>query len=158
VAWARKNPALAAGGAAGAGLAGFVLYKRNQANAPADTAGDTAAAGIGPPAAFTGGGGDPVGEFEQQLASLQSQIGAITAATTPTQPQKAFSLYALARSILQRSGNANPTPQQIARERRRLLRVLGPAPAPAPAPAPQPHPMLPARRMPGTRIVSGTRR
>jgi hypothetical protein len=160
VAWARRNPALAAGGAAGAGLIGFILYKRNQANAPADTADTGAAAGsIGPPAAFgdAGGGGDPYAEFGQQLASLQGQLSAITTATNPTQPQKAFSFYQLAREILQRSGIANPSKKQIDRERAKLLRTLGPAPRSPVKPQPNPHRPAP-RRFPGGRIVVGKRR
>ncbi len=153
MAWARRNPALAAAAAAAGGLGLWMLHKRSQANTPADTAGaDTTNTPAGTiPGQFDGTGtSDPFGTVEQQIGDLQAQLGRFTAGQNPA-PAPGFSFWQLARQILVKRGEANPTPAQIGRERRRLIRLLGPAPAGARKPPP-------ARRLPGGRIVVGRRR
>lgn len=136
MAWAKKNKGMAAAAVAGLGLGGFVLFKRNQANAGADTgtASDQTAAttqGTGTPANFDGGGSDDSQAFQQlsdQLSGLGQQLTSITAGQNPP-PATGTNFYQLARSVLQKNGNKTPSKKEIDRERRRLLQVLGPAKA-----------------------------
>jgi hypothetical protein len=150
VAWAKKNPALAAAAAAAGGLGLWVLHKRSVANTPADTAGadatNTPAGTI--PGQFDGSGTtDPFGTVEQQIGDLQAQLGRFTAGQNPA-PAPGLNFWQLARQILIKRGEKNPTQAEIGKERRRLIRLLGPAPARKPAP----------RRRPAGRIVVGRRR
>jgi hypothetical protein len=129
-AWVKKNPALAAGGAAGAGLIAFMLMRRNAQNAPADTAAaqDQGAAADGTAAApgifGDGTGADPLGSLDAQLQALTGQLAASTAANNPPPGQSKASVYALARRILQESGNAHPSQQAIMSERQRIIDQL----------------------------------
>jgi hypothetical protein len=131
-AWVKKNPALAAGGAAGAGLLGFLLLRRNAQNAPSDlatppdqaTPADGTAAG---PGIFAdGSGSDPFGTLDAQLQALTGQLAASTAANNPPPGHSQFSIYAQAKKILQETGNKNPSQKQIFRERDRIINQLRP--------------------------------
>lgn len=130
--WIRKNPALAAGGAAGAGLIAILLLRRNAQNAPGDlaTPADQATASDGTMAApgifGDGSGSDPFGSLDAQLQALTGQLAASTAANHPAPGQSQASIYALARRILQESGSKHPGQQQILRERQRLIDQLKP--------------------------------
>lgn len=128
--WIKKNPALAAGGAAGAGLIAILLMRRNAANTPGDlaTPPDQAAASDGTMAApgifGNGSGSDPFGTLDAQLQALTGQLAASTAANNPPPGQSQASIYALARRILQEAGNKHPTKKQIFGERQHIIDQL----------------------------------
>jgi hypothetical protein len=132
--WIKKNPALAAGGAAGAGLIGFLLLRRNAQNAPGDlaTPADQATAADGTAAApgifGDGSGSDPFGTLDAQLQALTGQLAASTAANNPPPGHSQFSIYAEAKRILQESGTKTPTKKQIFTERQRIINQLRPPP------------------------------
>jgi hypothetical protein len=130
--WARKHKGLAAGGALGAGAGGYLLYRRNQASSAAADAADTSATtttgtGSGAPAAYDGGSGGSGGydQLESQLGTLQTQLSTLTQAKNPP---PGVNFYQMAKQLLEKRGSKDPSKQQIERERRRLIRVLGPPP------------------------------
>lgn len=132
--WVKKNPALAAGGAAGAGLLGILLLRRNAKNAPGDlaTPADQATAADGTAAApgifGNGSGSDPFGSLDAQLQALTGQLAASTAANNPPPGHSQYSIYAEAKKILQESGNKHPNKKQIFTERQRIIDQLKPRP------------------------------
>lgn len=133
LAWAKKHKTAAAAGLGGVGLAALYLIQKGRANAASDTtdsSGQMSATtqGTGQPASFDGGGSDDSAAFQQlsdQLTGIGTQLSNIGQNQNPSPSPSGTNFYQLAKSVLEKNGNKNPSKREIDRERRRLLQVLG---------------------------------